>query len=198
MNFPDIYAGEKIISIKIKIMRIYRNLKSNQQGFTTFELIVAIQLSLLVIGLIYVSFIFATKLTNKWQDKVYVENNLSLVSITLSKSLDEVETIYVAETNEFVGLKQNGDSLHIYLSEYVFLNGEIMGDSTLRLTSGRINYLLPPADGSSDLITASGVGGLQLDDIRIIQLQLFLERNKKQYPLEVLCRPLKLKRSIVQ
>jgi type II secretory pathway component PulJ len=152
-------------------MQILRNLKNNQHGFTTFELIVAIQLSLLVIGLIYVSLIFATKLANKWQDKVYMENNLSLVSITLSKSLDEVETMYVVETNEFIGLKQNGDSLHIYLGDYVFLNGEMMGDSTLRLTSGRISYLLPAADGSSDLITASNVSGLQLGTIRIIQLE---------------------------
>jgi len=179
-------------------MRIYQNLKSNQQGFTTFELIVAIQLSLLVIGLIYISFIFAAKLANKWQDKVYVENNLSLLSLTLSKSLDVVETIYVAETNELRGSKQNGDSLHIYLSDYVFLSGEVMGDPTFHLKSGRISYLLPSEDDPSGLITASSVGGLQLDAIRIIHLQLLLERDKKQYPLEVVSRPLKLKRSIVR
>ncbi len=182
----------------LKVIVLLRRLSflKDQRGFTAFELIIAIQLSLVVIGLGYVSYLFSVKLVNKWQKKIVVENSLSQISTTLTKSLDQLRVIHQAGPEELSGLQLNGDTLQVNLQDHVYLNGETVGDETLLLISAEFEYLLNSNEGGKPHIKMSKLMGSNLNKIRAVKCFLTLKNSGQSCEVEILSRLIKYRYNI--
>ncbi|RMG25964.1 MAG: hypothetical protein D6732_21760 [Methanobacteriota archaeon] len=168
------------------------------EGFTALELLIAIQLALLVISLAYISYLFSVGLLKRWNTNILTEEHLSVISSILSKSVDELEIIEFANTNELVGRKPNGDSLHIRLSDFVFINGKLLGDSTLHITSSKMEYILRPSDGASVPRLVTKVSPDALAHLYAIKFDVRFSIGSREYQIEVMARPLKRRPDIIQ
>ena len=157
----------------------------NERGFTTVELLVAVQLSLIVISLAYLVYLLSLQLTSKWQEKIWMENQLSAMSLTLSKSLDRICEVSVATDTELLARKTNGESFHLTLDRHIRINTEFLGDSTLSLQKGAIQYWLAIPGSPNRSVAVSRVENDQIKHIRAVQLDLIITYKQRDYPLEI-------------
>lgn len=166
-------------------------------GFTTIELIIAIQLSFFVISLAYIGYLFSTKLFNKWQEKIRFETNLAQVSSALSRSLDQLQAINTGTETGISGTKITGDSLQIRLNEHAWINHRLAGDAAYPLQSGQIEYLFPDPDDPATLTGDVDAPGKNFNIVQAVRIRLKYLKNGRQYSLEILTRLPNLKRDIL-
>jgi hypothetical protein len=176
---------------------VHKNLLHPESGFTTVELIIAIQLSLIVIGLVYVSYLLSVKLVDKWQTKVQVENQLASISKSITVNLTEISEIIYARENEFMAIKDDGDTINYRLRDTFSLNKNILQDSNLKFGHGEILYYVRPVQAASNITVLKNVESGNFTRIVAVEFNMEFKGGKRSYPLSVYTRLLKLKPVIV-
>lgn len=131
--------------------------RGNERGFSTIELIVAIQLGLFVIGMAYLAYLLAINLAGRWEEKTRAETQMALISTTLTHSMDRVVQVHRAEPDEFQAETRGGNSLHLRIGRYLVLNGQIVGDSSVVVKSGELRYLISTRDSDSEPVEVARV-----------------------------------------
>lgn len=104
-----------------------------ENGFTVLELIIAVQLTLLVIGMAYSSFLFAQRLYIKWQQKTAAEQQYKLANEMVSVRLSQLSRITNAKPYLLEGVTLK--NLPITIKLHVIFCG---GSMTARNASGRV------------------------------------------------------------
>jgi hypothetical protein len=176
---------------------IHKNLLKPEGGFTTVELIIAIQLSLIVIGLVYVSYLLSIKLVDKWQTKVQVENQLASISKSITVNLTEISQIIYAGENEMMAIKDDGDTINYRLKDTFSFNKQILQDSNLKFEHGEILYYVRPVQSTSNMTVLKNVESGNFTRIVAVEFSMEFKGGKRSYPLSVYTRLLKLKPVIV-
>ena len=177
---------------------IHKNFLRPENGFTTVELIIAIQLSLIVIGLVYVSYLLSVKLVDKWQTKVQVENQLASISKSITVNLTGISEIISAREDDIMAIKDDGDTINYRLRETFSFNKHILQDSNLKFGHGEILYYVRPVQVTSNITVLKNVESGNLTRIVAVEFNMEFKGGKKSYPLSVYSRLLKLKPVIVR
>lgn len=175
-----------------------KNLFFNQSGFTTIELIIAIQLSIIITSLVYVSYLFVTNLLEKWQSKIQIENQLNMISTSITKNVAGISQIISASNKIMIAIKSNGDTVKYNLSSEFTLNNKILNSGILKFDQGDISYFFHQTEAKGNVQKRAWVNPKERDLITGIQFSLRLNYKKKSYPLTILTRPLKLRRGIIK
>lgn len=179
-------------------MKKKKNLFLNQSGFTTIELIIAVQLSIIIISLVYVSYLFVTNLLEKWQNKIQIENRLNVISTSITKNVTGISQIISASNKVLIATKSDGDTVIYNLSSEFTQNDKILDSGILKFYQGDIRYFFYQSEAKGNVQRRGWVNVNERDLVTGIQFSLQFHYKKKSYPLTILTRPLKLRRSIIK
>jgi len=87
----------------------------SEEGFSLLEVLIAMQLGILVIGLALWSYNFGNKVILSWQYKNSVAIQQASIEKILRTTLDRIVVVDHAKEKEFTGRTVNQDTLHINL-----------------------------------------------------------------------------------
>ncbi len=158
----------------------------SQSGFTAIELLIAIQLSLFVISIGYISYLFSIKLVNKWQEKVVTENSTAQISSTLTKAVDQIQEILIATDKMLLALDQDQDTVSISLDEGITYNSRNLGEGIFEFKHGRLKYYCYAEN--SFTIKPRLIKTHDPKKIKVIELDLIFERENKEYRCNIMGR----------
>ncbi len=162
----------------------------DEGGYTIIEVLVAIQLTFIVISFIYVSYLFTTKLINKWQEKVETEEYLTMVSNVLSRQLMDITQIYQANRHYVAAKTVEKDTLELSIAHGLRLNGLNLGNDKFEIKEGEIIYY---SKVGLQIYKQENLGAGDLKDIKGVEIRLTVIRNKKEHTIHILERLLKLR-----
>lgn len=111
----------RVISPKKPQAKI-RGLLLESSGYTLFELIVALQMAFIIIGMIYLAYGLFQQQVGKWQAKINREAALSQLSHGLTLTLDPAEKVLLAMPNKIITQSAEGDSITIELKDNIYIN----------------------------------------------------------------------------
>lgn len=168
------------------------NRASGDSGFTIVEVLIALQLSLLIVSMAYTVYRFGSILHHRYERKLAVERELSQVSRSLSRALSRVRTVQKLAPREFRAMGSDGRPLHIRLEEQVFLNGERLGSGLMILHGGSISGL-----GAEGAVLSPAPPGRSLTALRGISLALVFRDGEALYPLNLAVRPVRRSAAIM-
>ncbi len=109
------------ISLKNPRRKI-RGLLQETSGYTLFELIVALQLAFIIIGMIYLAYGLFQQQMERWQAKINREAAFSQFSHVLTLTFDPAEKILLATPDKFIAQSAEGDSITIELRDNIYIN----------------------------------------------------------------------------
>lgn len=116
-------------------------LMQGTSGYTLFELIVALQLGFIIIGMIYLAYNQFQQQTERWQNKINQESTLSQLSYALSLTIDSAEKILLATPDKFIFQPREGDSITIELRDNIYINQRpLLRAVEVSLKKGHFNY----------------------------------------------------------
>ncbi len=171
----------------------------NDSGFTVIELIIAIQLSLLVVGLAYVSYKFSSQLMQNWEEKVAIEAHLLTVSQSLTRVIAQIDQLQLANEQELRAVNASGDSLSIIcVDSSLYINDLRVGNNRIKLIKGFIDYYLPAKQVGHYSMPVEQVSLANLKAIDAIKCQLTFQLRDKKHQLAVFSRFTNHPQSIVQ
>jgi hypothetical protein len=162
--------------------------KLQNSGYTIIEVLSAMQLTLLIIGLACSGYLFSQTLFNRWQEKIRIEEQLAILSKTISIQLWRTREILEAKETEMLLIKFSGDSLRLRLDNGVYLNQDSLILRPIKIRAGKFSYFL--RSDRSDQIRQSDepLNLSDLSKIAAVQVDLSLYRRNQEYPLRVFCR----------
>jgi len=173
-----------MLSLKRKIKKFFWK----NSGYTTIELLIAMQLTFMVIGLAYSSYLFSRNLVRKWQDKIGVEAQLAVLSKTLSEHFWQIRQILQADATHLLALEISGDSLQLLLNGQLYMNDNSLVIFPLKLKEGKLCYFLT-FESSGEIIQRSGqIDSTETFSITAVQLELCLSGQDREYPFILCCR----------
>ena len=157
-------------------------------GYTTIELLIAMQLTMLIIGLAYSSYLFSRNLFSRWQEKIRIEEQLAVLSKTMSIQLWSIREILEANEDEMRVTKFSGDSLKLRLDNNVYFNRDSLILRPLKIRDGKITYFLR-SDRSKQIIPSGEPINLpDLSEITAVQVELSLYHRNQELSFRVFCR----------
>ena len=170
----------------------------NDKGFTVIELLIAIQLSLLVVGLAYVSYKFSSQLLQKWESKIAVETQLHSVSHALTSITTRIDQIKLAGKQQLRAIDANGDTVSVLCRDSLTVNNMSIGNIQFKLSAAEIKYLVESNERGSERILLSEVNALSVDAIEAIEFQLSFHHRGQEHHLKVFSRVANRIRTIAQ
>jgi hypothetical protein len=183
--------------MKSNILKL-KNYSFKQTGYTVMELIVAIQLTLIVLSLVYVSYLLSSNLLNRWRDKVEIESHIGTVSRLISKNINEITKIISANSTELVALKKNGEQIHISIAGHFYINQKEIELGEMEFQWGRIDYYIRPSKDVDKLTMLDLVNPEELELIEAVKIELMYNKSNKKYPITVTSRLLLKKQIIIR
>lgn len=96
-------------------------MKKSEAGFTTTELLIAIQLTFLLIGFLYAGYSFSLRLSKTWRDRMALENAAAVCMRAMVHDIRQAATILRARDKELALLTDSGKQI-----VYQLQNGRIM------------------------------------------------------------------------
>ena len=170
----------------------FTTLWQQNSGYTTIELLIAMQLTLLIIALAYSSYLFSRNLISRWQEKIRIDEQLAVLSKTMSIHLWSIREIQEANESEILVTKFSGDNLRLRLDKAVYINQDSLSIRPLKIRDGKFTYFLR-ADHSNEIIQSDEpINSPDLSEIAAVQLELSLYRRNQEYPFRVFCRLLRI------
>jgi len=177
-----------MVFLKQQLRRFWQH----NSGYTTIELLIAMQLTFMIIGLAYSSYLFSRNLIIRWQEKIRIEGQLVVLSKTVSNHLWGIRQILQAKETEILAIKLSGDSLRLRLDEGVYINRDTLTISPLKIRGGKFIYFLR-SEWPDDLVQSTeSIYPEDLTNIAAIRVELSFNRKGKEYPFILFCRLLRI------
>lgn len=102
-------------------------MKQYMKGFTSVELIIALLISSVIIGFIYTVYHFSLSYSQKWKQKIELENNVFLGMNQCTADLREGMDVYSNDNTMFI--KKSQDNI------YYFFTADSLGKNNFRINS---------------------------------------------------------------
>ncbi len=117
---------------------------------------IALQLSLLLISMVYLSYLFASSLMIKWQRKVEIENQLSVISRDMSVKINSIRELLNAGPHDITAINNSGDTLNISLHPVLKLNRHTFGNENIKYKEGNFRYYIKSQSDGNDITITEG------------------------------------------
>jgi|GEM_PF-5226791 len=93
--------------------RSVHRLIKDEQGYTLLELLIAMQLTMMVIGLAIWAYGYTTKVLNKWQENTTDQMDQLRLERALDISVNRIHLIMIAEENLLTGQSEDDSEIRI-------------------------------------------------------------------------------------
>lgn len=170
------------------LYRYVKNFRKNTSGYTTIELLIAMQLAFLVISLAYTSYEFSQQFFKKWEQKSQLESHLAVCSKTLSTSLWQINQIISADQKSLLAIKTTGDTLRIQFAEEIYINYHLLTLTPFILRDSRIDYLLETPQDRGFILSWSNFDPDHFSNLKAIHLTIVLNFQEREYTLRIVSR----------
>lgn len=158
---------------------------NNRQGYTLIELIIAIQLTFLIVGLVSYSLQFSQRLLKIWQNSYRTENEIAMITQLCSKLLSELYIIQVGQTHFLSGIDQQGDSITLVLNKnFEYNNREILFQQ-LKVQQGQINYYIENSENHRFLVTKANLTPAEIPSLVGLELKLIVESEQRKFTIQI-------------
>ena len=178
-------------------------MKNKPNGFTIVELLIAIQITLLLIGFIYSIYIFTLKLSNSWEHKVRIESVADLCMRTLTKDLIETTEIIEAVSDSISFLNIQGNKInYICRNGKLFRNQKIIHSDGVEVLQLRFRFWQNDVPLQSDLAMPDDLDPFQhlakitrkqLSQVSLLEIWLLLSDQKRKLNLRSSLHPRNIK-----
>ncbi len=165
-----------------------KKFQKNNSGYTTIELLIAMQLSFLVISLAYTSYEFSQQFFKKWQQKSQLESQVAICSKTLSTSLWQINQVISSDLKNLCAIKTSGDTLRITFTEDIYINKNRLHLEPFTLVEGRIEYLVETPENDRFISARSEFYPDTQAHLKAIQITLLLNFQNQKYSLQIVSR----------
>lgn len=172
----------------IDLFQCLKNFRESHSGYTTVELLIAMQLSFLVIGLAYTSYEFSQHFFKKWRQKSQLESHLAVCSKTLSTSLWQINQVIYSDRKNLWATKTTGDTLQINLTEVIYINKNHLHLEPFTLVEGQIEYLVETPENEGFISAQSEFHSGTFTHLKAIQITLLLNFQDQEYSLQIVSR----------
>ncbi|MCK5455042.1 MAG: hypothetical protein KAJ16_11795 [Calditrichia bacterium] len=160
-------------------------LAKSSQGYTLIELIIAMQLAFLVVGLTYSSLLFSQRLLKLWQDKYGSENEIAMISQFCSKILSELHIIQVAEKHVLAGLDQEGNRIRVVLNENFEYNKRNILLQRWEICDGQFSYYLEDPEDHRQLYLKANLTPREIPLLVGLEMKLILVSNQREISIQI-------------
>lgn len=157
----------------------------NKQGYTLVELMIAIQLTFLIVGFVYYSFLSSQQLLKSWQNRYRTENDIAMISQLCSKLLSELHIIQVAEKHKLSGLNLQGEFMELSLNENFKYNDNEILFQCLKVQKGHFIYTLENPEDRGLLISKQNVTPAEIPFIIGLELKLIVESEHRKLTIKI-------------
>lgn len=166
-------------------------MRKSEAGFTTVELIVAIQIAVLLAGFVYAVFYFSTKLFGEWREKSELENAAFLCARSLQQDILHASQIETAGEYE-LALRTMSDQLVTYELEghRLMRNLRPLLSSDVRVDSLVFRYVKHDTSAGTALRSAPALkyfnptNELEIAQIPLIEYEIILAKGKQHMSLK--------------
>ncbi|MGH1364883.1 MAG: PilW family protein [Calditrichia bacterium] len=153
-------------------------------GFTVIELIIAVQLTLLVIGMAYTSFLFAQKIYLRWQSKTNAEQQLNLIHQQYSVRLNKLTHIHSAESQLLIGQTRRLEKIELTIAEDIDSGNAVVPNGFY----GSFFYLIDGQMNWNRSVDRNSNGGNETLPISAVKLEGNYWHNGKSFQVKIVQR----------
>jgi hypothetical protein len=174
-----------------------------EKGYTSVELMIAVVLSLMLIGFIYSAYFFSIRITRSWREKINLEDTAMICLNRISLDLVNCSEIFQMNKNGLKLLLNNKKTINYdFGGGNLFRNGIRMNDHGFNIIDLSFAYTIPDEiqkDLDNDWENESS------DDIfrnkivlqnPLITVKMFIGDSKKQMELRSAIHPRNLNKSV--
>ena len=161
-------------------------MRKSEVGFTTVELIVAIQIAFLLAGFVYAAFYFSSQLFGEWREKSELENAAFLCARSLQQDILHASQILTAGDRELT-LRTMSDQLVTYELEgrRLMRNHQRLLSSDVKVDSIVFRYVKRDTSTGATLRSALALkyfiptNELEITQISLVEYEIILVKGKQ-------------------
>jgi prepilin-type N-terminal cleavage/methylation domain-containing protein len=164
----------------------------DESGYTLIELLIALQLSAIIIGIIYMNYQFIQNYLVRMEERINFEIRCAAISDIITKQLTETREVVRAESKLLSLITHSEDSVIIQIKDELIINRNNLLEG-YRI-EGKFNYYF--ISGEKRYWT-SHPNPRKISQLRAVKVVLKITRKNSIKRLDVTCRLLKRKPIIV-
>ncbi len=130
---------------------------SAEAGFTLVEVVVALTLSVLVVGLVGGAYLFAVRAVGAWQDRIDLEDTAHVIHQRLSADLRRAEAVALLAPDSMEVVEPGGQHAYAYRDSTLYRDGLALTRSPLAVRAFAVRRFT--SDGGVLADTSAAPGG---------------------------------------
>jgi type II secretory pathway component PulJ len=180
-------------------------MKKNTAGFTTVELLVALQIAFLVAGFIYGAYLLASQLAARWQHKVDLENAAVLCLHPLTEevvkakqimSADAARLTFIGAENHQIAYRVENGRLYRNQQPISSYQAQVLA---LQFRYARINTAeVTWQNSSTPLIYFQPQTAKEHASIALVEIEMVLGNGKAQLQIKTTVHPRQLSKNLFE
>lgn len=153
----------------------------HETGYTTIELLIAIQISFLTMSLCYFSYLIILKFSRQWEQKQQMEYQLSEMVNQIDWEFNRISDISMAKTGELQGIDRELNLLHWCFRDNLYINNRSFFQEPLYFRHGSFFYQPERSSISDNLPDPVQIPEKFLEKIYYIECRIHLTANDKSF-----------------
>jgi type II secretory pathway component PulJ len=175
-------------------------MKNHAAGFTTVELLVALQIAFLVAGFVYAAYLMASRLAGHWRQKVDLESAAMLCLHPLTEEVVQAKQIMNAHATELILIDDENRQIAYRLESHRLYRNQLPVSShqthvlALQFRYARIDTAEVTWPGHSrPLIYFQPKTAKDHANIALVEVELIFSDGKAQLQIKTAARPRRLR-----
>jgi type II secretory pathway component PulJ len=178
-------------------------MKKNAAGFTTIELLVALQIAFLVAGFVYGAYLMASRLAARWQHKVDLESAAVLCVHPLIEDVVEAKQIISAHATELILIDDENRQIAYRLENNgLYRNQRLVSSHQTQVLALQFRYArIDTAEvtwpsSSRPLVYFQPKTAEDHANIALVEVEMVLGNDKAQLQIKTAAHPRKLSKNL--
>jgi hypothetical protein len=158
----------------------------SEAGYTLLELLIALQLTMIIIGIVYLHYPFIINFMSRLEEQLTADIEFENFGYTLTRQLDEIKEIIDADAQNLVFIGSDKDTIRIHLSGNN-VNFGWQNNFNYSMRAIFSYYIGVPINNQ----WTSTPSGNEVGNIKAIHLWIEAQHNTQVYRLDITTRLLK-------
>jgi Tfp pilus assembly protein PilE len=180
-------------------------MKNNAAGFTTVELLVALQIAFLVAGFVYAAYLTASQLATRWRQKVDLESAAMLCLHPMIEEIVKAKQIMSADATELTLLNYENRQLEYRFENYrLYRNQQPITSHQAPVLALRFRYARADTaevtwpSSSSPLFYFQPKTVADHANIALVEVEMVLGNGKAQFQIKTTAHPRRLRQNLFE
>ncbi len=180
-------------------------MKKNTAGFTTVELLVALQIAFLVAGFVYAAYLMASQLATHWRQKVDLESAAMLCLHPLTEDVVKAKQIMSAHATELTLIDvENRQIAYHFENNGLYRNQRPVSSHQAQVLALQFRYArIDTAEAtwpghSRPLVYFQPQTAKDYANIALVEVEIVLGNGKAQLQIKTTAHPRKLRKNLFE